>query len=204
MAQIAEGCPPPELVALIARNNEASLHMIAAAHLVATVPANQGALLDAGLLDALIPLIASEAPLPPQRPALIHPLSGRALALLLELLGGPDAAETAAGIVAACGVKALVALLPVEGVVGGGAAKCLLFVTKFALHLAVEIADGALPALMEAVQDGGGKGTDAARTLLHLTTTQVAVEAEVIAAGLDVAALRGLAGLPFDPLARAA
>ena len=33
--------------------------------------------------------------------------------------------------------------------------------------------------------------------LLHLTTTQVAVEAEVIAAGLDVAALRGLAGLPL-------
>ena len=201
VAQVVEGCPPPKLVALIARNNEASRQLIAAAHLIATVPSNQGALLAAGLPAALIALIASEAP-PSQRPARTHPVSHNALLLLLTLLRGRGASATTDVVIAAGGVLALAAALPAGGKAGDNAAQCLLSLTKLAPHRAAEIAAGAVPALLAAVksgEEGGGGKAAAAHALFILMADQAVVEAEVIAAGLDVAALRGLAGLPPLP-----
>ena len=205
VGQVMEGCPLPELMALITQNDEASAHLIGAANLVAGVTANQGALLAVGLPATLIALIASEAP-PSQRPALTHPVSGQALALLHTLLRGQHASATAGVVIAAGGVGALVAALHAGEPVGNNAACCLLAVTEGApnLHSAIAAA-GAVPALFEAVRRGeeeeeeSGKAAAAARTLLLLTTTQAAVMKEVKASCFNVAALTKIAGLPFDP-----
>ena len=197
VAQVVEGCPLLELVALIAKNNEASEPLIAVAHRIATVPASRGALLAAGLPATLIALIASEAP-PSQRPALNHPATPRALALLREILRGPEAAGTAGVVIAAGGVAALAATMPAGGAGGANAAECLLEITKLDAHGASAVAAGAVPALLEAVKGGAehenGRAAAAARTLLLLRGTRASVEAEVLAAGLDVAALERLAG----------
>ena len=201
VAQVVEGCPPPKLVALVARNNEASAHLIVAALLVAGITANQGALLAAGLPATLIALIASEAP-PLQRPALTYPVLPQALALLRKLLSGPDASGTADVVIAAGGVEALAAALGAGGPVSTNAAECLLAITKLAPHRAAEIAVGAVPALLEAVNSGeegsGGKAA-AEHALSILMVGQAAVVTAVNAAGLNVAALKGLVLPPPSP-----
>ena len=200
VAQVLEGCPLPKLVALIAQNDAASGHLIAAAHLIATLPAHHDALLSAGLPRALIAAASPKVPPPPAGALPTDSVRATAFKVLGMLLRGPASKEAADAVVAADGLEALVASLSEGGEVGESAARCLLALTEGgATHHPAVVAAGAVPPLVAAVKSGEEAGSGwaaaaaaAARTLLNLMATQAAAEREAAAAGFDAAALRAM------------
>ena len=126
LGQLVEGCPPPELVALIARNDAASGHLIAIADLIAAIPNHHASLLAAGLIKALLVSLASadDSPAVVETCLSVHRHASSILANLTQH-EGPVSAQAVLAVTAAAGLAPLVATLSRGGAAGGAASHCL-------------------------------------------------------------------------------
>ena len=194
--QVEAGCGWPRLVELIGQKGETSSHVVLALHnLINYIPSYHAPLVRSGLPRALIAFLSSGAAGSAPRLDGRDEACTRALSLLTGLLAGPSVHAAAEAVMAAQGLRVLVAALPRGGPMRSAACLSLLCICGATPHhRGAVIAAGAVAPLLAFLkkEEGGIERASAARALSCLASADASVAAELAAAGFDAARLERL------------